>query len=63
MVVMDVSRAQYICNILLSRKIVINLSTCNDVSVTRVAEILWMDVHQPGYWNNYVAVFLWTDLH
>jgi len=39
------------------------LSTCNDVSVTWVAEVSWMDLHQPRCWNNHFAVFLWTNLH
>ena len=39
------------------------LSTCNDVSVTWVAEVSWMDLHQPWCWNNHFAVFLWTNLH
>ena len=39
------------------------LSTCNDVSVTWVAEVSWMDLHQPRCWNNCFAVFLWTNLH
>ena len=40
-----------------------NLSTCNDVSVTWVAEASWMNLHQPRCWNNHFAVFLWTNLH
>ena len=40
-----------------------NLSTCNNVSVTWVAEVSWMDLHQPWCWNNRFAVFLWTNLH
>jgi len=39
------------------------LSTCNDVSVTWVAEVSWMNLHQPWCWNNHFAVFLWTNLH
>ena len=39
------------------------LSTCNDVSITWVAEVSWMDLHQPRCWNNHFAVFLWTNLH
>jgi len=39
------------------------LSTCNDVSVTWVAEVSRMDLHQPWCWNNHSAVFLWTNLH
>ena len=39
------------------------LSTCNDVSVTWVAEVSWLDLHQPLCWNNHFAVFLWTNLH
>jgi len=39
------------------------LSTCNDVSVTWIAEVSMMDLHQPRCWNNHFAVFLWTNLH
>ena len=39
------------------------LSTCNDVSVTWVAEVSWMDLHQPRCRNNRFAVFLCTNLH
>ena len=39
------------------------LSTCNDVRVTWVAEVSWMDLHQPRCWNKHSAVFLWTNLH
>ena len=41
----------------------VKLSNCNDVSVTWVAEVSWMDLHQPRCWNNHFAVFLWTNLH
>ena len=39
------------------------LSTCNDVSVTWVAVVLWMDLHQPWCRNNHSAIFLWTNLN
>ena len=38
------------------------LSTCNDVSVTWVAEVSWIDLHQQWCWNNHFVVFLWTNL-
>ena len=38
-------------------------STCNYVSVTWVAEVSWLDLHQPRCWNNHFAVFLWMNLH
>jgi hypothetical protein len=62
MVVMNVSGLPYICNILLLRNIVIELSTCNNVSVTGVAKILWIDMHLPWYWDSHIALFLWTNL-
>ena len=40
-----------------------NLSTCNDVSVTWVAVVSWMDLHQPRCRNNHSAIFLWTNLN
>ncbi len=39
------------------------LSTCNDVSVTWVAEVSWMDLHQPWFRNKHSAVFLCTNLN
>jgi hypothetical protein len=64
-VVMDVSGIPYFCNILLLGNIliVIELSTCNNVSVTGIAKILWMDMHLLWYRNNHIALFLWTNLH